>query len=93
MWSVKKFGIENINEMNSYLTTVVPAYDVVSKVDKQAGTIQNIPCYDTDALSCHSITQSACVLWELCGYPSDRNLTEKCSPWAGKPLFSSLSPF
>eukprot|EP00833_Pecoramyces_ruminatium_P008810 jgi/Orpsp1_1/1182842/evm.model.c7180000082859.1 len=48
------------------LLNIVPLFDIVPLVDRQIGTIQNIPCSDRRPLSCHKIINTILTLNDMC---------------------------
>lgn len=65
------------------ITVVVPDNDQVPRVDRQKATVQEIACHNSDGSAggvayCHSIMQSSCEIWRVCGDPRHRRID--CSP-------------
>lgn len=57
--------------------TVVPANDVVSRVDYHGGAVVNVPC-DDHFWNCHLIHPTICTIMELCGSGREGGLWLPC---------------
>lgn len=53
---------------------VMPDYDLVPRVDYQAGTVQNIRCGTDSPLTCHNCVRTCCELLSSCKDPYARSL-------------------
>lgn len=77
-----RYGLQNNIQITSTLTSVVPALDLVPKVDKQLGPMQPINCAAKSSLSCHMMGVTACELFENCGGdPRGRVLSDEVTQW------------
>lgn len=65
------------------ITNVIPQFDVVPRVDMQAGLVQPIACRDSNGtfgepVACHSILRSSCEIWRVCGDTRHRSM-DRCN--------------
>lgn len=66
-----KFGIDESQDLDRALISVVVRNDVVSMIDKQSGSLAYLPC-GRFPLICHSMTRIAVKFQEACGDPLGR---------------------
>merc|ERR1712232_1452364 len=84
-YSAERFGIYNTSSKEShgiqvlerFVHNMVPAYDVVPRVDMQVAHVDRIACesvkesvwtpYFRSYGMCHSIQRTSCELWRVCG--------------------------
>ena len=54
LYSSRKFSL-NVKDLYSTATVIKPRYDVISKVDRAVGLVQNVECHEgAYLLNCHS---------------------------------------
>jgi len=86
VFSALRFGLPV--ERARHVMVVAPDGDMVAKVDRQAGVVQNIACHGLDGLpasagACHSLLRTSCELWRACGDDRGRDFSDTCDPYIG----------
>ncbi|CAE7029026.1 unnamed protein product [Symbiodinium sp. CCMP2456] len=72
----------DVSRLTRAFTVIQPTNDVVPQVDQQRGLIEWLPCKE-NALTCHRLTHTACLLWAQCGDSRARDWRATCSKWFG----------
>jgi len=78
VYSRRKLGV-SLENINRFATNIIPARDLVPKMDKQGGLIQNIFCSQSIA-DCHSLRATISELSTKCEYISETNMIINIKP-------------
>eukprot|EP00434_Breviolum_minutum_P030258 symbB.v1.2.026764.t1/scaffold2701.1/size72746/2 len=67
----------------STAVSIIPAGDIVPRIDRQSGVVQRIACTSYNPIDCHSPYQTACELYRKCGDPRGRSIHATCTRQVG----------
>ena len=63
-----------LRTLDGHVTNVVPRNDIIPKIDRQTGLIQQVECDAESARLCHSSSRTIMTLVRACGDPHGRGI-------------------
>ncbi|OQR96295.1 hypothetical protein ACHHYP_16255 [Achlya hypogyna] len=81
LYSRGRFEIDNERDIRDYVLTVKPRGDVVPRVDRLGGLVQDIDCRRNNPKACHSTETHACEFYLTCGDRRGRDWSRVCEEY------------
>ncbi|OQS07932.1 hypothetical protein THRCLA_00078 [Thraustotheca clavata] len=81
IYSRGRFGIESEQEIRDYVLTVKPRGDIVPRVDRLGGLVQDIDCRRDNPKACHGTDTHACEFYLTCGDKRGRDWSRECKDY------------
>ncbi|CAI5738562.1 unnamed protein product [Hyaloperonospora brassicae] len=83
LYSLGRFDITS-RDVRDYVLTMKPAKDIVPRVDKLGGLVQEIRCKKASPMGCHSTSTHLCELYFSCGDQRHRNWSknQQCTAYS-----------
>ena len=86
---LKRYNINNDEELHSSLTNIIFDNDLISQVDEHLGSINLFRCEYNDKRLCHHPNALLCKIYENCGDKNLRTLNYGCSEEKFSDFFKS----
>lgn len=79
----------HVQAIKRNVVVIVPNWDLVPRIDVQAGVVQAIECRTKDgnqdtAADCHSLLKTGCELWRVCGDAWHRDFSDSCTAFVSE---------